>query len=120
MKHKKLIDLKSPKKTRSNQQNRALHLFFTFVSDELNELGMEFTYNGLNVPEISIMYTSELVKNMIWKPIQMALFDTDSTTKLDTEQMNQIIDVITKFLGDRGVHIEFPNVETLLNSTHEA
>lgn len=119
LKHNKLIELKEIKKTRSNQQNRALHLFFTYISDELNELGMEFTYVGLNTPEISTMYTPELVKNFVWRPIQMALFNIESTTKLNTEQMNQIIDVITKFLGDKGVYIEFPNVETLLNSTYE-
>lgn len=118
IKNNKLVELKEIKKTRSNQQNRALHLFFTFISDELNNLGMEFIYIGLNTPEISTMYTSDLVKNMVWRPIQIALFDIESTKLLSTEQMNQIIDVITKFLGDKGVVIEFPNIETLMNSTY--
>lgn len=118
MKQNKLVELKAVKKTRSNQQNRALHLFFTFISQELNEMGMEFTYIGLNTPEISLMYTPELVKNMVWRPIQIALFEIESTTKLNTDQMNKIIDVITKFLGDKGVVIEFPNIETLMNSTY--
>lgn len=118
IKNKRLIELKDIKNTRTNQQNRALHLFFDFISEELNNLGMEFKYIGLSTPEISLMYTPDLVKNMVWRPIQIALFDVVSTTDLDTEQMNQIIDVITKFLGDRGVKIEFPNIETLMNETH--
>ena len=120
MKHNKLVELKEIKKTRSNQQNRALHLFFTFISDELNNIGMEFKYAGLNAPEICIMYTPDLVKNMVWRPIQIALFNIESTKDLTTDQMNKIIDVITKFLGNKGVTIEFPNIETLMNETYES
>ena len=113
--NKRVIELKEPKNTRTSRQNSALHLFFTFVSDELNNMGMEFTYQGLTTPEISMMHTPELVKNFIWRPIQIALFDIESTKDLNTGQMNKIIDVITKFMSDRGVQIEFPSIETLID-----
>ena len=112
----KIVELKAIKNTRSLQQNKALHLFFTMISNQLNGLGVEFIYNGLKGQEISLMYTPDLVKSFFWKPIQIALFDFESTTKLTTDEMNRILDVIIKFFGDKGVLIEFPSIETLINN----
>lgn len=111
--NKNLVELKAIKNTRTIQQNKALHKFFMIISEELNELGQEFCYTGVKGQDLSLRYTPEIVKTFFWKPIQSALFDTDSTTKLDTTQMNNIIDVIIKFFGDKGVLIEFPNREHL-------
>ena len=105
------VEIKEIKLTRSQKQNRSLHLFFTMISQQLNEIGIEYRYFGLKGHELALMYTPELVKMFFWKPIQLALFDFESTTKLTTEQMNKIIDVIIKFFGDKGVLIEFPNIE---------
>ena len=58
-------------------------------------------------------YTPTLVKEFVWRPIQLTLFNIESTTKLDTKQMNEVIDVITKFFGDRGIVLPFPSIETL-------
>jgi len=111
--NKKKVDLTQKKDTRTSIQNRALHLYFNFISEELNNLGLEFHYQGLNIIEITTPYTPEIVKNFFWRPIQIALFDIESTTKINTHQINQIIDVITKFFGDKGVMVEFPSIETL-------
>jgi hypothetical protein len=105
------VELKHLKNTRTLQQNKSLHLFFTMITEELNELGMEYIYFGLKGQELSLMYTPELVKMFFWKPIQVALFDIESTTKLTTDQMNKIIDVIVKFFGDKGVIIDFPSMD---------
>ena len=107
--------MKGKADSRTSQQNSALHLFFTMVSDQLNELGMEFKYAGLNNNEFSLRHTPNLVKEFIWKPIQLSMFNIESTTKLDTHQMNEIIDVIVKYFGDKGVLIEFPSIESLIN-----
>ena len=109
----KRVNITEVKDTRTSLQNASLHLFFTMITDQLNELGMEYRYFGVTGKELSMMYTDNIVKEFFWKPIQLALFDIKSTTKLTTEQMNQVIDVITKFFGDKGVLIEFPNREHL-------
>lgn len=98
---------------RSSQQNKALHKFFGIISMQLNEMGLEFGYQGLKGIDITVMYTPTIVKEFIWKPIQKALFDINTTTKLDTFQMNQVIDVISKFFLERGVDIVFPSIEQL-------
>jgi len=103
-----LIELKEVRKTRTNQQNRAMHKFFTIIADELNNIGATFSYEfGSEIMELP--YTSELIKETLWKPIQKALFNKDSTTEITTEEINQIIDVITLKFGEMGIPITFPS-----------
>ena len=109
------FELKKVVKTRSQAQNRALHLYFKLISDQLNELGMEFQYQGIKGTHMSLMYTENLVKEFIWRPIQIDLFDVKSTTKIDTTQINKIVLVLSKFFAERGIEIVFPSIDTLIN-----
>jgi len=104
---------------RTSKQNASLHKFFTIISNQLNEMGLEYHYFGLKGQELTMMHTPIIVKEFIWKPIQKALFDIDTTTKLDTFQMNQVIDVLTKFFAERGVNIEFPSIEAIENKNNQ-
>lgn len=113
-----IVELKEKRKTRSSQQNSALHLFFTFISDALNEFGHTFKYFGLSGKELELKYTPNLVKNTLWRPIQIALFGIESTSDIDTKQMNDIIDVIVKFFCDRGYPISFPSIQDLYYKTY--
>lgn len=109
------VELKEVKLTRSGKQNRALHVFFTIISNELNELGMEFQYTGLKGSTLSTRYTPNLVKEFFWRPVQIALFNIQSTTKIDTQQINEVNDVIVKFFAERGVELYFPSIESLMD-----
>ena len=109
------VEAKRIMDTRTSRQNSALHLYFNFIANELNDLGIEFQHTGITGNTFELRYTPDLVKNFIWRPIQISMFDIKSTTKIDTHQINEIIDVITKFFGDRGVVISFPSIETLIN-----
>ena len=111
----KTIELKALSDNRSSKQNRALHKLFTIMSEQLNEMGLEFNYDGVTGKKLSTRYTPDVVKNYFWRPIQMALFDIESTKHINTIQINEIVDVISKFFGERGVVIEFPSVEMLMN-----
>jgi len=107
----KVIELTASKVSRTTKQNSALHKYFEFIATELNELGMEFQYQGIKGMNISLRYTPELVKDFIWRPIQIALFEIQSTKDLDTKQMNDIIDILIKYFGERGIEIAFPCIE---------
>ena len=111
----KTVDVIQKKNTRTDQQNKALHLFFTIISNQLNEMGVEYKHFGLNGQVLSTMHTPNIVKEFIWRRIQISLFDVKSTTKINTEQINAITDVMIKFFGDRGYLIEFPSIESLIN-----
>lgn len=107
------IELKKLSDKRTSQQNRALHKFFVMISFALNELGLEFHYFGIKGQELTTRYNELIVKEHFWKQIQRTLFNIESTTELNTHQINEIVDVIIKFFGEKGVLIEFPNKETL-------
>ena len=107
------VDLIKKMNTRTTKQNSALHMLFTIISSQLNEMGMEFKYFGLKGQLIHLRHTPHLVKEMVWKPIQRALFDVESTTKINTEQINEIVDVLAKYFGEKGIVIEFPSKEQL-------
>ncbi len=109
----KTIDLIEKKNTRTTKQNSALHLLFTIISNQLNEMGIEFQYIGLKGKVLSLRHTPNLVKEHVWKPIQRVLFDVESTTKLNTAQINEIVDVLAKYFAEKGIVIEFPNREQL-------
>ena len=113
--NKKLCEIEEIKKTRSNLQNAALHKYFEIISNQLNEMGITFNYQGITGKELELNYTPSLVKEMIWRPIQKALFEKESTTQLTTQEINQIIDILTKFFSERGVYIAFPSIHSLLN-----
>ena len=108
------VEAKRIMDTRTSRQNASLHLYFTFISEELNEMGIQYQYTGISGNTFELRYTTDLVKEFIWRPIQIALFKIESTTKINTLQINEIIDVITKFFGDKGIVMEFPSIETLI------
>lgn len=98
---------------RSSQQNKSLHVLFQNISFELNRIGMEFTFHGIKGMEIQTTYTPEIVKEFIWRPLQNAMLDKQSTTKLTTSEINAIFEVLAKWFSEKGVIIEFPSIETI-------
>lgn len=106
----KEIKIAPYRRTRTSLQNRAMHLYFQFIADELNEF-TSFTYKGL-IKDFEIPYTMEIVKQFIWKPIQIAMFGKTSTTKITTQEINKIIDVINKYFAEKGISIIFPSWES--------
>ena len=103
-------------KQRTSQQNRAIHLYLTWVSEALNGAG--FT------PEVVLKYftmelewTPELAKEVLWRTAQKRMLGKESTTELlkTSGEINLIYDVINRFLGER-LKIEsipFPTDEML-------
>ena len=107
------VDLIKKMNTRNTKQNSALHLLYSIISSKLNDVGMDFKYFGLKGSVISTRHNSFTVKEHIWRPIQISLFDIKSTKDINTDQINEIVDVLSAYFGSKGVVIEFPSKETL-------
>ena len=98
------------KLTRSKQPGRGeptehCTYFFEMVAKELNDLGMTYVYRALDGTEYELPWTKELFKEFHWKPLQMAMFGTNSTTKLTSQQIDAIFTSINLFFrreGNRG------------------
>lgn len=93
---------------RTSLQNRALHLLFTNIAEQLNNIGMDFNKEIQDIV-FSMPYTGLIFKTEIWKPLQKTLFGIDSTTELTTKQINTILDVLIMTFGNSGVEVVFPN-----------
>ena len=72
-------------KTRTGQQNRALHLWCTMLAKALNDAGydvkafLEATDYKMDVP-----WTPALVKDQLFRPVMKAMTGKESTTEMNT------------------------------------
>lgn len=103
------IEINEKKLTRSSQQNRALHLFFNWAANALNDHHDYFIYRGLKGNEVEMEWSGEMFKEFYIKPIIKVLYDIKSTTKLKTNEIDQVIDIVTKHFSDKGISIYFPS-----------
>lgn len=104
-----------PKKypLRTNQQNKALHVLFALLANTLNEAGLDM--RKTLKPTIQIPWSPMAVKEHLWRPIQKAQLNKESTTELTTVEIDQIFDTINKHLGEKfGLHTPFPSIEQIL------
>lgn len=117
IKEKKIVELGMYQHTRTNLQNDSLHLYCTLIARALNDAGYSYKKRSiLNDEIIEVPFTMDMIKEGIWREIQITLFGIKSTTKLTSRMINQIIDVITDWLVQKGIRVEFPNKNKLLNS----
>ena len=104
-------------KQRTGQQNRSLWLWFTLLSNSLNDAGLDM--RKVLKPTYSLPWNKDMIHEHIWLPIQKAMFGTDSTTFLHKqEQIDKVRDVIMRELGQKfGIEdIPFPfDEQKLLN-----
>jgi hypothetical protein len=93
---------------RTEQQNKALHLWFRQVAEAL--ASQEFDFREL---KIEIAPTEYLVKEYMWKPVEKAVTGKTSTTQLEKSEVSEIYDILNKALGEKfGIHIPFPEDES--------
>lgn len=98
---------------RTLQQNRALHKLFNLLADELNESGLD--QRKVLKESVDIPWTPEAIKNQIWRPIQQAQLNKQSTTELTTKEIDEVFDTINRHLGEKfSIHIPFPSITELL------
>lgn len=98
---------------RSLRQNRALHILFQLLATTLNENGLDM--RKTLKPGVEIPWSGSSVKEWLWKPIQKAQLNKDSTTKLTTVEIDQVFDTLVRHLGQQfGIEINFPSIEQTL------
>jgi hypothetical protein len=100
---------------RTDSQNKALHKFFSLLSDKLNEQGLDMK----KVIKAEIWWTPSAVKEKLWKPVMEAKYGKRSTTELEKQmEIDAIHENLMEILGKNwGVeYIDFPsNPNTISN-----
>ena len=103
---------------RTEAQNRALHLYFEMIAGALNQEGLDVRVVLQVIAEkgVDMMWSKELVKELLWRRIQKKYLAKESTTQLDsTGEITQIYDMLNKFLAEEFFITQpFPSIESLM------
>ncbi len=101
------LQIKKLPKIRSNQQNKALHVFKNIMATELNDKGKSVN-KVLMEKEVEIDWNGEMVLELLWRPIQVVITGKKSTTEPTREQYIQIYETINRHMARFGVHVPWP------------
>ena len=98
---------------RTLQQNKALHVLFQLLANNLNDAGLDM--RKTLKPTVNIPWSGAAIKEWLWRPIQKAQLNKDSTTKLTTVEIDQVFDTLNRHLGEQfGLHQDFPSIEQVI------
>ena len=98
---------------RTKQQNKALHVLFRLLAETLNEHGLDM--RKTLKPDVEIPWSPASAKEFLWRPIMKAQLAKESTTELNTKEIDEVFDTINKHLGEKfGLHVPFPSIEELI------
>jgi len=104
------LTLEKEMKKRTQRQNRALHVYFQLLADELNGAGLDM--REVLKPGVDISWTMETVKEYLWRPIQIVQLKKKSTTDLTTTEIDKVYETLNRFLGQKlKVSVPFPSIE---------
>ena len=89
----------------TRQQQKSLHKWLTMISGQLIEQGYTMQEVMEQMRSYEIKPTPIALKENVWRPVQQAMFGTESTTKLlkSQKQIDDIIDVMCQIFGKMGV-----------------
>lgn len=101
---------KNKGKARSSQQNRALHKYLSMLADALNNAGYDMR-NTLR-HDIDLPWSPEMVKDLIWRPVQIAMFNTESTAKMKRSDYSKVWEVLNRHTSEKfGIYVQWPSEE---------
>ena len=100
-------------KQRTSQQNKSLHKWFELVSEDLNNAG--YTVKKTLREDFDLDWNPNLFKELIWRPIQKAITKKNSSSELESGELQIIWDTINRHLGEKfGLHTAFPSLENMI------
>jgi len=81
------------------------------LAEALNDAGHDMRHTLKE--EVDIPWTSETVKEYLWKPVQARLLGKESTTELDRKEVSTVYDVLNRHLGTKfGLSVLFPSEDS--------
>lgn len=99
-------------RSRTLTQNKAMHKYFKLLSDKFNDAG--YTVQKVLTKPLEISWTESLVKGLLWKQIQDAMYDKESTARLSTNEVSKVYEELNNYTASKlGVHVDFPSKDRL-------
>ena len=114
--HGEEIEPERPKRT--NKQNAALHQYCRMLAKALNDAG--FDMKRTLKADAEIPWGEWNAKEMLWRPIQKAMYGIESTSDIDTLQCQEVYKVLDRHLGSKtGVTVPWPSRESLMHESYQ-
>lgn len=104
------VIVKRMTRARTDRQNRSLHLWFELVARELDSKGMTIDM-AIGGRTVKLSPTGVLIKEAMWRPVQMALLGKASTRELSkTSDIDLVFDNLNRFFTSDplGIHVPWP------------
>ncbi len=111
-----LMAKRTKSNTRTILQNASMHKYFSLVSSSLNDAGFSMQKVLTQIKKIELSWTMIAVKDVIWRNFQRALLEKESTTQLETHEVEKVYKNIDYWLSTNiGIeHIDFPSRDSLI------
>ena len=104
------VEIKKIANKRTYTQNNAIHKYLDMLALEFNNAGL--TVQQVLAQAIEREWTMLGAKEQIWRPIQLALTNEQSSTQIKREQVSAIYDTINRHTGEKfGLYVPFPTKE---------
>lgn len=106
-----MVTVEYGKNVRTPAQNRALHVFLGQLAEVLGAAGLDMRRTLKE--SIDIPWTKESCKQYLWRPIQKAVTQQESTTTISKEELPLIYDTLARHLAEKhGVRVpDWPVVD---------
>ena len=103
------VELTAQVKRRTSSQQAAIEVYCRELASALNDAG----YDRIQFPwkeGVEIPWTQATVKEELWRPIQQAVLEKASTTRLGTQEVNTVYEILGKKIAElTGVTLGFPS-----------
>lgn len=111
-------EVKSP---RTGKQNDSFHLWLAQVAEEMDKHGYTVQNVVARIQKAEIRPTGDNLKEVLWRPYQIAATGKESSTKLTKGEVDKIYEGLNKFIGEHfHLHIPFPSRENALSGVRLA
>ena len=95
---------------RTSQQNKALHLWIRRLSEAMIDAGLDMRKEI----RVEIPATPSVIKETMLRPVVEALYGVESTTQLESDQVDEVYRVLHRAIAERwGIDVPFPSIEEL-------
>ena len=110
--HRMQVEVKIINDQRTPPQNNAIHLYARLLSEALNDAGLHMvrTLEMLKAKDLDIDWTPEQVKERIWRPVQIAVTEKQSSADLTRSEVSTVYETLNRHLANAGIPtIPFPD-----------
>lgn len=110
----------TPQTQRTLSQNNAIHLYLSWLADELQEQGQTMQNVVERIRRAEITPTTENLKEVVWKPMQKAIYQESSSTRLKKSEVSEVHKHLNAWTSKEfGINLPFPSDEEQMLNNQE-